>query len=543
MKKFSPKIPFILLSFFLTFSCKEELVDPLAAKSSQLAGALAPQIFDWETVDVVPTGSDVVINMPWAGSNGLFDPQITYDFKKADGWKMIFNTFRTDAVFQNGAYFALYNKYRGVLRFYFYIKPNNFIGSNYLEENFVLASGNGSTSSFWNFANKEVIDPGVISTESRSIKNFPVPSDGGWYVSEYDVAYDPNLQNRSYSDVWLLNDLRFWSVQTTSLSGQITGTAVPVSIRANPGFNISSLLGANTVLGVAGILSSLERPVNSNGSYGLSPLDSTFLAEAKKIKENGVSALFKGISNIILTGNPVSGSTQAHYKINLGASFTGTNTYSGSIKENFKIAIPGTYNATSGIGPVPVDNDPLGVFNLSSRPIVTIKHQVINTIPQCHLSNGVGYSPYEYTFYLDNNFLQSLTPSNTPNIFNPKFLDVARISQGWTYYWGNTYGAPGPKLEILVGRYNAAVQSPNGTTIVGNKDCSLIPDEKIAGLTMVNITPSRNGAAGGGGIVGNGIFNRNTPVYLRITFDVIPKDGSPKTTIIKTFKCNVYNLL
>lgn len=540
MKKSSPKITLILLSFLLVFSCKEDLVDPLAVKSSQLTGALPPQIFDWETVDVVPTGNDVVINMPWAGSNGLFDPQITFDFKKADGWKMIFNTFRTDAVFQNGAYFALYNKYRGVLRFYFYIKPNNFIGSNYLEENFILASGNGTISSFWNFANKEVIDPGVISTESRSIKNFPVPSDGGWYVSEYDIAYDPNLKNRSYSDIWLLNDLRFWSVTQTNLSGQITGTSIPVSVRTNPGFDVTSLLDANRIIGVAGILSTLQRPLNSDGSSGSSTLDKEFLKEVDKIKINGATAIIKSVSNIILTGNPLSGSTQTHYKINLGASFTGTNTYSGSIKENFKIALPGTSNATSGIGPVPVDNEPLGIFNLNSRPLVHVRNSRINTIPQCLAPGGVGMNPYEYTFYLDNDFLKSLNPGYNPNVYNPKFLEIARVTQAYSYYWG-TWGVPGPKVEILVGTYNSAI--PNGVTIAGKTNCTFIPHEIISGLSMVNITPSTNGPNGGGGIVGNGIFNTSTPVYLRITFDVTPRDGSPKTTIVKTFKCNVSSWL
>jgi hypothetical protein len=513
----------ISLFLMLLFSCVEEKVSPLKVSSADLTGTITPQAFDWETVDYLPTGSDVSILLPWAGGNGLFDPQITYDFKRADGWKMVYNTFRTDQLFQNGSYFALYNKYRGVLRFYFYIRPNNNFASTYLEENFRAYSPTGKTTSFWNFVDREIVDPASNSMQSRKIKNFAVPSEGAWYVSEFDVAYDPNLKNLNYNDIWLLNDLKFWNVQQTVLTGKITGTAEEVSVQTPSPFTIDNLL-AGGPLKIAGALSSLNK----------STLNAAFKTEVGKVKTNGATAIVKGISNLIMTGNPLSGSTQSHFKIDLTANFSGTNTSGGALKQNFKIAMPCTSNATSGDGPVPFDNDPMGVYNLTARPTVYVKMNGMPAPLQCLAPYGMSTHAVEYTFFLDDAFLRSLSPSYTPNVFNPKFLEVANISQGWTYYWAG-YGAPGPKVEILVSSYNPAC--PNGVQIVGKKDCTYIPDENVAGFQVKNITPSKNGTPGA--IVGNGFFRNDTPVYIRITFDVIPKDGSPKTTIIKTFKCNV----
>ena len=514
------------------FACEKPEVAPVKLDSSETTGPIIPEIFDWENVDYVPTGNDVSILMPWAnGANALYDPQIKYDFRKSDGWKMLYNTFRTDSQFKNGSFFGLYNQYRGILRFYTYIKPNSNITSNYLEENFVVNSSTGATSSIWNFANQTVIDPQNNALESRAAKNFQVPSEGGWYVSEIDIAYDPNLANLSYRDLSLAHDLKFWSVENTTLSGTINGTAKNVSVHTKSPFKIGDLIKsiATKPLAVKGVLSSLNQD-------GISSIYEKAYDEAKK---KGIKAVMSGISNFMLTGNPNSGSTQTHLKIDLKANFSGQNTSQGAIKENFQIALPGTSDATNGVGNVPADNEILGIFNLPSRPTVMVSNRSVNVqdLNYCLSSWGLTTDAREYTFYLNNSFLKTLIPEYTPNVYNPKFLEVADVTHGYFYSNGGTWLIPGPKLELLVGMYNYAIPG-SGVQVVGHKDdCNALPIEYIDGIPMRNITPSRT--AMNGGIIGNGFFRSDTPVYLRISFEVIPRDGSPRTMIVKTFKCNV----
>lgn len=87
--------------------------------------SIVPDEFDWEEVDVMPTPENQsTINLPWDGAGSLattYGNDVLFDFKKNDGWTLLYNTFTTKSTAPLvNPYFILYNKYNGLLRVYLY---------------------------------------------------------------------------------------------------------------------------------------------------------------------------------------------------------------------------------------------------------------------------------------------------------------------------------------------------------------------------------------------------------------------------------------
>src|SRR5450432_1216105 len=94
--------------------------------------------FNWETATtMMPSTTNPAYNpsMPWSSQSGAYiDANLISDYKSSDGWVLVFNTFNptnnyyiTNAA-NGGLYFALYNIYRGLLRFYLYVPAGQFGG-------------------------------------------------------------------------------------------------------------------------------------------------------------------------------------------------------------------------------------------------------------------------------------------------------------------------------------------------------------------------------------------------------------------------------
>src|SRR5688572_20949394 len=121
-------------------------------------------VFDWETATQmpVPPGKPVV-PMPWS-DNAIrnYDPGLRYDYKKSDGWEMLYGTFSDSINFDNRV-FILYNKFRGLVRYYTY--NHQFVSSDIgtarwlLNEVRIAMPGNPSEAA--NFAGQDIVDVGT----------------------------------------------------------------------------------------------------------------------------------------------------------------------------------------------------------------------------------------------------------------------------------------------------------------------------------------------------------------------------------------------
>lgn len=92
---------------------------------------------DWENIKVVSIYSDrayQLIPTPWADETITTLPEnIRYDVKKKDGWEMAFSFMNRES-FDDCNYFALYNRYLGTLRIFYYVTNPTTTGSEYAFE-------------------------------------------------------------------------------------------------------------------------------------------------------------------------------------------------------------------------------------------------------------------------------------------------------------------------------------------------------------------------------------------------------------------------
>ena len=78
--------------------------------------------FDWENLEYLPLPSTVTpVPMPWNdNASRAFSDDIRYDMKKSDGWVLYLSTFSSQ-INPGVKLFMLYNKYRGIIRYYYYL--------------------------------------------------------------------------------------------------------------------------------------------------------------------------------------------------------------------------------------------------------------------------------------------------------------------------------------------------------------------------------------------------------------------------------------
>ncbi len=118
---------FFLCLFFI--SCKKDLKPSILLEAND---GIPAYPFNWETADYMPTPAGTTILVLWAnGSVKGFSSDIWYDYNISDGWALVYNTFNTSSLPAN-PWFALYNRYRGLLRIYVYVTNSGFTPSDYL---------------------------------------------------------------------------------------------------------------------------------------------------------------------------------------------------------------------------------------------------------------------------------------------------------------------------------------------------------------------------------------------------------------------------
>jgi hypothetical protein len=482
---------------FSCYSCHE---DPKLRKDVQLPvgvnnAAIPAYPWTWETggvgVDFMPSPAGTQILTPWAnGAQILYDPAVRYDIRAADGWKLEYNNFSTSSIPSPG-FFALYNQYRGILRFYWYFPAGNVPSGSTSTEEYVNFQG-GSTTSFFNFCNGDVSDPGNNTGSVDKLTYYGVPANGNnWYMSQYEVAYDYNLPNLSYTNIGLYFTQPFRNITSQTLSGPITGTAKGTI--SSPSGGLGSI--AQIVAGGAQVIGTFFDPTKLTGTLG---------TIVQGLVPDGAGGIVTGLGSIAseLTGG---GDQQVDLNVTLWATLTGNSTATGYLTQNLAIGMPGTADATSAPGYDPIDNVPLGIFNLPVRPIINLT--VTNGTGQMCAGEPNGYQKFKGT--LDASSLAYLNSSNSTS-FNQALLN-ADAAHGGATIGTIYYDILGPEIK--------------------NLNCTGEASEYLDGIELTPLWKTSE----------KGYFGQYSPnsFALRVHFDVIPKNGANKVTIVKTFRANI----
>lgn len=495
------KIILISSSFLLFNSCKKISVNSITLKNTKSTDALNFP-FDWTKATEMPVSpsSPYDPSMPWQSQSGSYiDAYLVSDYNYNDGWRLVYNTFDTTVIATasqepaGGLYFALYNRYRGLLRFYLYIPPGLFGNSSDIEHGLSLYTDNGSTSSMLNFEGSDLVDPSINVDSITKTNNTGVAVGGGWYAMQYEIAYDPNFAATVYPDLGFAWNSRTVNISQIQVDGSQTGTISGNITKQSGGFNWPGQLknvGA-AAIGIHGIASA--------NSFG------TIASALTKAISQGLAGNILGFFSGIFGGNSTD-TQEVDLKMNTDLSLNGTLTSSQPLVPN-TLVVPGQTVGNTVGAPPPLINQPLGVFNLTGRPTID------ETTTESQVTNPPGmtgiYNQYVNSYSVDNNIFNQVFVTN-PDVINS--ADTGTQIENL-------------KTEVVI--LNPVIPSnPYALQIGGTLD-TIGNYVAITGTSVgTTYTVVRNQPP-------------NDSVAVRVSFNVVPNNGAPSSMIVKTFIANI----
>ena len=345
-------------------------------------------VFDWEQAQNMPVApGQPAVPVPWSDrATRSYDPGLRYDYKKSDGWELVYNSF-SDTINQTIRFFILYNKFRGVIRYYTYNEmESNPSVANYrslINGMSVLGVVRGTTH-LLNFADQLIVDMNAQSVNTTLIEPWPI-TQYAWYVSQFEIAYDGTLGNLNWQQFQLGWSFNFARTLELSLNSKPAGNKMLFLQKAGLDFvDLSThgiTIGSNMQAHVKSVSGLDELSGIFSGSV-ISNLKHTIFDSTAGNKLNATLVPQLGIADCKLD---VPALIRLDYNL---VGYTG-----------LTLAPPGLNNSQV-IGFGPVFNEPLGIFYLGAPPI--IQH-----------TKAAGALPEQYTLdvssleYLINPFLQN----------------------------------------------------------------------------------------------------------------------------------------
>lgn len=313
-------------------------------------------VFNWEQGDTMPVDQySQRYYTPWSDhAIRAYNPELRFDYKKSDGWELVVNTFSPQGT-PGAPVFILYNKFRGIIRFYCNVGNadiSRVANYNVLLHALKLSTLSGTTSNLLNFADQHIVDVDKPSAEVSMIDPWSIASNG-WYMSQFELAYDPTLYQKSATSIALQ-----WFVEFAQmLSATVNNTAL-TTYKLNlqqEGNAFSDALNANVTGNMQIMLRTPGEFANLKGIFPDAAIGNVQQQANGNAKGNIFNAVLipkAGITNLKLE-------TTAAYQRqpNLVGFFS------------LGMAVMGVDNsAIQGAGPV--FNEPPGIFYLAKKPVV-----------------------------------------------------------------------------------------------------------------------------------------------------------------------------
>lgn len=236
----------ILIFSFLTIKCKkdeftkiekelkvesEALGDELPIIIDTISEIIYPNFsepqkeFDWETLDNLPLfGANEPVPMPWSNNAKIqFSTDIINDYKKSDGWELYLTNFSPNRIASSPYVFSLYNKYRGIIRYYFFNDKDIKTFQDYkILEHSIYAT---TDSPILNFTGQNIID---LNDNSRYVCNYEPQglANSSWYAVEYELAFDKGIYTNTdhffILDDYHMRKLYLNTMEASELNSKIT---------------------------------------------------------------------------------------------------------------------------------------------------------------------------------------------------------------------------------------------------------------------------------------------------------------------------------
>lgn len=456
------KTTIFILSIILLYGCSiddQSLLSDSAVTDEAVTRAITPvssPVVDWEDITSIMLDGYGNRILPWYNASDTNIPnELLEDYKKEDGWEMIYNLCTPSVATTYGKYYLIfYNKLRGILRVFYYSiydstpATTTFWQLSFTRPTSMLNSVGHFTIPLHTNSTLSTYTTNISSVEAKGISR-------GWNCFDVELCYDPN----STSTVQKMA-IRSYDVTqgTITLNGslQMNSEGTIISTNMAPRFPVLSDM---TNTGVSGFGGAVKKMVSKKlDSAKFSPLISMPIAD---ILSGGTAGLIKSGINLLF------GSF-------LGKQTTTTQTLkvrtTGQIKNDGEFTINSNSNLTPIVNLVcpgsivestdyflPSYNEPLGVWNLAETPVVA-------------LSSGAIWSKYDDESMYSYTRLVRANPVNV--IVNPvamKYFSKYEVLYTLMYYeklGGDLYWG---KNKFFPGYYYT--NSRFATPIVGKEVC------------------------------------------------------------------------
>jgi hypothetical protein len=316
-------------------------------------------VFDWEKAQYMPVApGQPAVPVPWSDQvTRNYDPGLRYDYKKSDGWELVFNSF-SDSLNATNRFFILYNKFRGVLRYYTYNDmPTNPSVTNFrslINGISVMGAATGS-SNMLNYADQLIVDMNTRSVNASLVEPWPI-TQSAWYLSQFEIAYDRNLGNYNWQQFSLSWTFAFARVMELSLNSRSADNKM--LFLQKPGLNFSDLPARGVAMG-----SNMQAHVKSVS--GLDELSGIF---SNPVISNLKQTLFDSTAGNKLNATLVPQLGIADNKLDVPTLIRLDPNLVGYIP-GLSLTPPGLDNSQV-IGFAPVFNEPMGIFYLGAPPVI-----------------------------------------------------------------------------------------------------------------------------------------------------------------------------
>jgi hypothetical protein len=517
------KIKFTFFVFFF-ISCQESFdsnqvkndypkSNPLPVNvTGSSKGRILTSFLNWESSETFsfknPNNQIVTILPPWASGVSVVIPDaIRFDYKKIDGWELLYHTF--DPTNLPNIYhpqLVLYNKYRGIMRFFYFNIQDPSMGSNYLASAITFDSAPTShlnfTDEFCKIGSEKKTFPFFIQSNIAKLNQGLAV--GTWYSFDYELSYDENVKN--ISEDQLTMRFKTWAVQESllDLNGTIIGTLDGHMQTSGSGLSIFNNLINNLSYKNTSVSNSITATTGEAVNNSLkdkitlginSSLANSISSELGKLASQGINFAASPLSNLfnkVVTSN-LNSKQAIHLDLSAKVAMKGTLKYEALVYD-LTFLLPGTKRDKNIPGYAPYYDKTLGVFYVDKAPKVTATSRTT--------SEGGSRNTLvtRTTFTLD--------PASFNLVFNPEVsseFTVTNIS----------------KQIIWFKKYKGRIPY---TGITGSGTLVNITADNEWYLAGTRLSVSRNGSGAW------------ADIGVRISFTLVPNNGSSPVYFVKTFR-------
>lgn len=357
-----------------------------------------------------------LVNMPWYEGDVLtnlpngFCDNITPE----NGWEWVLNRCGSRNIVNNN-FFAVYNKYTGILRFFYYMPYGFNAGNDHVWQ--VSMTDHLAQHSLWLYGlpsdriltNKAAVGQSGTGTFMEYVTPWVdylsqdglITPNAGWWAFDVDLSlYRPD-DDISADNIKL--QMRSWEKHTTSLYSTMTAD-IDGTLKADLKLDMVGMKSTSTAKGVlmglqaaASVGSTIANFYTGNWAMGLSSLSSVF----------GTGTQLAGLGSSGPTG--YTGSIDGTISLGLDGAINTDGAIEGS-KATTGISSPTLYLKDFDLKNSHVGQ---GVWNLKTAPVVFL-------MPSTHYANNNDFRPY----FFDPNIQLELNP----NVFPEKEIEWMEVN-------------------------------------------------------------------------------------------------------------------